>query len=138
MRRCIMVLSIFNDLYRLNREMNRVLNSGKTNYNYWPEVNIYSNENEYMVVSKIPGIDKNDVAITFKDNSIRIAGERKVEDTSDANYHLRERKSGKFERNFLFDEKVDVDKATAEFKNGILLVKVLKSPESKPVKIEIK
>jgi HSP20 family protein len=140
-----MVISIFNDLYRLNREMNRVLTfAGKsdatvrTNYGYWPEVNVYSNENEYVLAAKIPGIEKNDVSISIKDNSLKIAGERKNEENPDANYHLRERKSGKFERNFLLDEKVDADKVTAEIKNGILLIKVPKSPESKPVKIEVK
>jgi len=133
-----MILSIFNDLYRLNREMNRVLNTGRINTNYWPEVNVYSNENEYMLTAKIPGVDKNDISISFKDNSIRITGEKKEGANNDVNYHLKERKSGKFERNFLLDEKVDIDKVTAEIKNGLLLVKVPKSPESKPVKIEIK
>jgi len=133
-----MVFSIFNDLYRLNREMNRVLNTGTANYNYWPEVNIYSNENEYMAVAKAPGFDKDDISLSLKDNSLRITGERKAEIIEEANYHLKERKAGKFERNFLLDEKVDAGKITAEIKNGILLVKIPKSPESKPVKIEIK
>jgi len=53
-----MVISIFNDLYRLNREMNRVLSSGRTRNDYWPEVNVYANENEYMVAAKIPGIER--------------------------------------------------------------------------------
>jgi len=133
-----MIFSIFNDLYRLNKEMNRVLSTGRTDNNYWPEVNIYSNESEYMVSAKIPGIDKNDISISLKDNSLRISGEIKEEINDNCNYHLKERKSGKFERNFLLDEKVDVDKISAEINNGILLVKVPKSPESKPVKIEIK
>jgi len=133
-----MVFSIFNDLYRLNREMNRVLTNGNAGYNYWPEVNVYSNENEYMVSAKIPGIEKNDIGITLKDNSLKISGERKVPEKHDVNYHLKERKTGKFERNFLLDEKVDANKVTAEIKNGILLIKVPKSPEAKPVKIEIK
>jgi len=133
-----MIFSVFNDLYRLNKEMNRVLSTGRTDNNYWPEVNIYSNENEYMVSAKIPGIDKNDISISLKDNSLRISGEIKDEVKDNCNYHLKERKAGKFERNFLLDEKVDVDKISAEINNGILLVKVPKSPESKPVKIEIK
>jgi HSP20 family protein len=133
-----MTFTIFNDLYRLNREMNRLLSTGKTGFEYWPEVNIYSNENEYMVAAKIPGIDKNDVTISFKDNSLKITGEKKANESQDNNYHLKERKSGKFERNFLLDERVEADRISAEINNGILLVKVPKSPESKPVKIEIK
>jgi len=137
-----MVISILNDLYRLNREMNRLSFPAKTFFTgrtgYWPEINVYSNENEYMAAVKIPGVEKDDISISFKDNSLKIAGERKSNADNEANYHLRERQAGKFERNILLDEKIDVDKVTAELKNGILLVKIPKSPESKPVKIEIK
>jgi len=133
-----MDISIFNDLYRLNREMNRVLSGGRTRNDYWPEVNVYANENEYMVAARIPGIEKDNLSISLKDNSLKLTGERKYEENAGVNYHLRERKTGKFERNFLLDEKVDADKITAEVKNGILLIKVPKSPETKPVKIEIK
>jgi len=133
-----MVISIFNDLYRLNREMNRVLSGSRTGYDYWPEVNVYVNEHEYMVAAKTPGIDKNDISISIKDNSLKISGEKKNPENQEINYHLKERKTGKFERNFLLDEKVDAEKITAEINNGILLVKVPKSPETKPVKIDIK
>lgn len=135
-----MIISIFDDLYRLNREMNRLLYSetrtGTTTY--WPEVNIYGNDNEYMVVAKVPGVDKNDIAISLKDNSLKISGEKKSVSNPNANYHMKERKTGKFERNFVLDEKVDVDKINAEIKNGLLLIKIPKKPETKPVKIEIK
>lgn len=137
-----MVFSILNDLYRLNREMNRLTFPTKTFFTgrtgYWPETNVYANENEYMVAVKIPGVEKDDISISFKDNSLKINGERKSNSDKETNYHMRERQTGKFERNILLDEKIDVDKVTAELKNGILLVKVPKSPESKPVKIEIK
>jgi len=132
------MLSIFNDLYRLNREMNRVLGSGRVEYGFWPEVNVYANENEYMVVAKVPGMAREDIAISMKDNSLKIAGEMKKAEQTNVNYHLRERKSGKFERNLLLDEKFEVEKITAEISNGLLLIKIPKSPETKPVKIEIK
>lgn len=134
-----MIISIFDDLYRLNREMNRILYSGSRNVTtYWPEVNIYSNDKEYMVVAKVPGIDKNEVSISLKDNSLKINGEKKSAENDNANYHLKERRTGKFERNFILDEKVDVEKINAEMKNGLLLIKIPKKPETQPVKIDIK
>jgi len=134
-----MLLNIFDDLYRLNREMNRLLYTGeRTRTTNWPEVNIYENEGEYMVLAKVPGIDKNDISISLKDNSLKIAGEKKIPVNENFNYHLRERKYGKFERNFLLNEKIETEKINAEVKNGFLLVKIPKSPETKPVKIEIK
>ncbi|HOV15230.1 MAG TPA: Hsp20/alpha crystallin family protein [Spirochaetota bacterium] len=136
-----MLTTFFDDLYRLNREMNKFLGSGKRERYYatnWPEVNIYDNENEYVVVSTIPGVSKENVNISLKDNSLKISGERKINIPENANYHLRERKEGKFERNFLLNDKVDPNGITAELKNGLLLVKLQKAAETKPITIAIK
>jgi len=133
-----MVVNIFDDLYRLNREMNRILyGMGPAKSSYWPEANIYENESEFMIVAKVPGIDKKDISISFKDNSLKISGTKKSTNNNEVNYHLKERKTGDFERNFLLDVKIDANNIKAETKNGLLLIKAPKSPESKPVKIDI-
>jgi len=129
----------FDDFYRFNRELNRVLRTGSTNrwVRGWPETNIYENKNEFVVVAKVPGLEKSDISITFQDNALRLSGEKKGDGNEKAKYHLKERKTGKFERNFILNEKVDVDKAMAEVKNGLLLVKIPKSPETQPKSITI-
>jgi len=101
-------------------------------------VNVYENHDDYIVVARTPGIDKNDVNITIKDNSLKITGERKKDTLENANNYLDERFSGKFERSFLLNEKIDADKIDAEMKNGLLIIKLPKSPESKPRNITIK
>ncbi len=135
-----MYRTIFDDLYRLNREMNRLFTgSGKYSYStYWPEINLYENQSEYVAVVNIPGVEKDKIAISYKDNSLKISGEKGSEKETSANYYLKERKTGKFERNIMFQEKVEADKIGAEMKNGFLLVKIPKSPEAKPVTIAIK
>jgi len=134
-----MLVSVFNDLYRINREMNRMLyGRDKVSHTYWPEVNIYENDNSFMVLASVPGMKKEEISISLKDNSLKITGTKKSSEGDDVNYHLRERKHGNFERNFLLDEKVDVNNISAEIKNGLLLIKIPKSPETKPVKIDIK
>lgn len=129
------------DFYRLNNEFNRLLSTGRNSRFYntttWPEVNVYDNEDEYVVVASIPGVKKEDINITLKDNSLKIGGERKTKTSDDTNYHLKERKEGKFERNFLLNDKVDPNGVTAELKNGLLLVKLQKALETKPVTISI-
>lgn len=133
-----MLTSVFNDLYRINREMNRMLyGRDETKYSYWPEVNIYEKEDSFMVLANVPGMSKDEISISLKDNSLKISGTKKTGE-NDINYHLRERKHGDFERNFLLDEKVDVNNISAEMKSGLLLIKIPKSPETKPVKIDIK
>jgi len=133
--------TIFNDLYDLSRSIDRVFvnySPGKYRAYKWPEVNIYENHDDYIVVARLPGIDKNDVNINLKDNALKISGERKKEKLDNSNIYLDERYSGKFERSFLLHEKIDAEKIDAEMKNGLLIIKLPKSPEAKPRNITIK
>jgi len=133
--------TIFDDLYDIGRSIDKVF-SGYSPRRFgtykWPETNVYENHDDYIVVSKLPGVDKKDVNITLKDNALKISGERKKDKLEKSNLYIDERFSGTFERNFMLGEKVDADKISAEMKNGILIVKLPKSPETKPKSINIK
>lgn len=134
-----MLATIFDDLYNLQNELDNFLFSDyRVRRSRFPRVNIYENDDEYVVSAELPGVDKNDVSIILKDNSLKISGEIKKDKNKKDNAHLEERHEGNFERNILLNEKVDADKINAELKNGILLVKIPKSPETKPVSINIK
>jgi HSP20 family protein len=134
-----MLATIFDDLYNLQSELDDILFSDyRVRRSRFPRVNIYENDDEYVVSAELPGVEKNDVSITLKDNSLKISGEIKRENNDKKNAHLEERHTGKFERNFILNERVDAEKINAELKNGILLVKIPKSAETKPVSINIK
>ena len=97
-----MLSTILDDLYDLNRNINRIFDSTPSyKYYYWPEVNIYNNNNEFVVIAKLPGLKKEDVSIVLKDNSLKISGEKKKEENENRGCYLDERYTGKFERNFL-------------------------------------
>ena len=134
-----MYKTIFDDLFDLNREMNRVFRdagiSGKPN---WPETNTYENNDEYILVSKVPGIEKENIEITLKDNSLSIKGKRTKESDEALKKHLEERFSGEFERNIMLNNKIDIDNIKAEATDGLLIIKLPKSAEMKPKKIAIK
>jgi len=137
----MLVETIFDDLYDLSRSIDRMFGaySPRRFRTYkWPNANIYENHDDYIVVAKIPGVDKNDVNITVKDNSLKITGERKKDKHENANVYLDEINSGKFERSFLLNEKIAADKIDAEMKNGLLIIKLPKTPETKPRNITIK
>jgi HSP20 family protein len=106
--------------------------------NKWPHANIYENHDDYVIVAKVPGVEKNDISVAIKDNSLKISGERKKENHENATNYFDERFSGKFERSFLLNEKIDADKIDAEMKNGLLMIKLPKSPEVKAKNITIK
>ena len=130
--------SVFNDLFRINRELSSFLNSGRIKRGYsWPELNLYESKEGYTVALRVPGIAKEDIEISYKDNSLKISGEKKVDINDKASYHLREREEGAFERNIVLRDKIEADKIGAQLENGILIIKVPKSPEAKPKNINI-
>ncbi len=134
-----MYKTIFDDLFELNREMNQVFSrAGMGGRKNWPETNTYESNDEYILVSKVPGMVKDDIEITVKDNSLTVKGKRNKETPENSKLHMDERFSGNFERNFLVNEKIDIDNIKAEASNGLLIIRLPKSPEMKPKKIKIK
>ncbi|HPC35309.1 MAG TPA: Hsp20/alpha crystallin family protein [Candidatus Marinimicrobia bacterium] len=104
-----------------------------------PEVDIEEKDTEYIVNVELPGVKKDDVKISLKDNVLTISGEKKrVKKINKKNFYQCERVFGSFERSFRLPELVDQEKIAAEFKNGVLNIVIPKSPESKPKSIEIK
>ena len=104
-----------------------------------PSCDIYETENEIILKAEIPGMKKEDVKVNLQDNLLTLSGERKFEgETKKENYHRIERRYGVFTRSFMLPPTVDAKKITAEFKDGLLEVKLPKTEEVKPKGMEIK
>lgn len=132
-----MFSTIYDELFNLNREMNRIFRDQGYSSRYYPQTNIYENQDEYIIVAKMSGVPKEQLSITLKDNTLTISGDRKKEQHEKAVHHLAERYHGKFERSFMINEKIDADSINADLNNGLLMLKLSKSAETKPKKIEI-
>ena len=104
-----------------------------------PAVDIYETKDNLVIKAEIPGIEKKDVSIEVKDNTLKLKGERKYEkDVKEENYHRMECSYGSFQRTFSLPATVDQEKISASFKNGMLEVTLPKKEEKKPKQIEIK
>lgn len=104
-----------------------------------PSCDIYETENEIVVKAEIPGVKKEDVKLSVQDNVLTLSGERKFEEeTKKENYVRVERGYGSFTRSFTLPPSVDAKKISAEFKDGLLEVKLPKLEEAKPKEVEIK
>ncbi|MFP7754150.1 Hsp20/alpha crystallin family protein [Thermodesulfobacteriota bacterium B35] len=104
-----------------------------------PSVDIYDDGDDMVLKAEIPGIKKDDLDVTITDEAITISGEKKQEEKVDKeNYHRIERRYGSFSRSFRLPDNVNAGKAKAEFKDGVLEVRIPKTKESKKKKIEIK
>ena len=107
--------------------------------NEWmPLVDITEDENEYLITSELPEVKKDDVKVTVENGVLTITGERKFEkEEKNKTYHRIERSYGSFARSFVLPDDGDAGKVNAEFKDGLLKVRVTKSEKAKPKQIEV-
>lgn len=121
----------------LNNFTNLFENIFKEN-KFSPKIDISENTENYFVDVEISGIEKKDVKITLKDNTLRIEGEKK-NFRNENTLTNSERLFGIFNREFELPENVDKSNIQAEFTNGILTISLnkLKSEQKNEINIKI-
>ena len=104
-----------------------------------PRVDITEDDKEYVIKADLPEVKKEDVKLTVQDDVMSISGERKYEkEEKGKKYHRVERAYGSFMRSFTLPEDADGGKVNAEYKDGVLNVRLPKSEKAKPKSIEVK
>jgi HSP20 family protein len=99
-----------------------------------PNVDIGETPDEFFVVAEFTGVKKEDLKVTKEDDVITISGNKKKE--KEGEYLLEEIKQGDFSRSFMLPENVDKEKIQAEFKGGILRIRMPKKEKvSKTVEV---
>jgi HSP20 family protein len=102
-------------------------------------LDVIENEDEYLVRASLPGLNPDDLEITYINNALTIKGEVKGEnEVKESRYHLRERRYGSFARSILLPSNVSAEKIEAKYENGVLTLKLPKAEEAKPKKIDVK
>jgi HSP20 family protein len=139
-----------NELHRLRREMDHLF-SGVAPHRGWPlgflpgagarqypRVNLVETAEGFLAEALAPGVDPGSFDVSVKDNVLTISGEKVApqEVASDA-YHRTERSAGRFTRSLELPAEVDVDKVTAAYREGILLITLPKAPAARPRRIDI-
>ncbi len=129
---------------RINRMFNDTFFKGGTasdeltGHTWNPVVDILDNDNSIVIKADLPGVDKKNISIDYKDRVLTLKGER-VDDSEvkDEHYYKRERVSGSFMRSFTLPASVDADKISADYKEGVLKIEIPKPEEQKPNRITI-
>ncbi len=97
-----------------------------------PSIDIYEEGDDVVVKAELPGMKKEDIEIHLTEDSITISGEKKKEEKVEKKgYYRHERSYGSFARSFSLPTDVRTDDAKAEFKEGILEVRIPKTEEAK-------
>lgn len=127
----------FNRLF--NDAFSRALGEGSMGTSGWtPAVDIYETDQSVVLKAELPGIDPKDVEIRVEDGTLWLKGERKFEkEVKEEGYRRIERQYGSFMRSFPLPAAVDSEKATAEYKDGVLSLTLPKREEAKPKTIKV-
>lgn len=104
-----------------------------------PLVDISEDDQEYRIKVELPEVKKEDVKVTAEAGTLTIMGERKFEqEEKGRKYHRVERAYGSFGRSFSLPDDASPAKVTAEFKDGVLTVHLVKDEKAKPQHVEVK
>ena len=104
-----------------------------------PPVDIYQNgEHEVVLKAELPDMTREDIDITVDNGTLTIRGEKKFSgEVKEESFHRIERRYGAFSRSFSLPQTVDTGKVGAEYKNGVLTVRLPLREEAKPRQIKV-
>ena len=103
-----------------------------------PAVDVYETDKEFVLKAELPGVDPKDVEVRVEDSTLYLKGERKFEkETKEENYHRVERSYGTFTRSFSLPHTINTEQIHADYRNGVLTIRLPKREEAKPKQIKI-
>jgi len=106
---------------------------------FTPPVDIYQSENAFVVIAEMPGVDESSVDITLEKGILTIQGESH-RDALETGYRLvrSEAPVGNYRRMFRLSEEVDLERADAVMKDGVLRLTLPKHENARPRKISVR
>ena len=130
----------------LQRRMNRLFEgydagrwptSARATTGSWPPINLYDAGDDLMIKALVPGLSEKDIQISGNQEVLTISGERKVDAPEGYSVHRQERGNVRFSRSFTFPCRLDMERASASVKDGVLTIKLAKAAEAKPRQITV-
>jgi HSP20 family protein len=134
----------FRDMLSLRADMDRLFKSlfgeiPEEKEGFWaPVMDIEEDNDNIMVKAEIPGMKKEDIKVSVRNNVLMISGERAQEkELKNKTYHRVERYYGKFSRTITLPSEVETDKIKASYKDGVLCVTLPKPESKRPKQIDV-
>ena len=135
--------SMWDEMERVQREMNRLFNSSFINRPSFPAefpaINIWAQNDGVVLTAEVPGINPDEMDISVVGQTISISGNREMNEAGDqTRFHRQERQNGKFARSVELPFTVDANNVQASFEKGILTITLPRVEAEKPKKITVK
>ena len=121
-----------------NRQLSDWLGSSTAGMGSYPSINVFQQGDDLVAIIELPGVNKADINIQAKGDTIRIAGRKSIDYPEDVSLHRRERLSGSFDRTLVVPMQIDPDAIKAEYNNGLLALFIPRAEQDKPRTIEIR
>jgi HSP20 family protein len=104
-----------------------------------PPVDIYHNgDREVVLKAELPDMTREDIDITVDQGTLTIKGDKKLSsEVKEEQFHRIERRYGTFSRSFTLPPSVDATKVSADYRNGVLTVRLPLREEAKPRQIKV-
>lgn len=125
-----------NPFVALRRDFERKL--GLDSVAGFGEMSVVEFADRWVISVDVPGVRESELDLTFEDDTLVIAGERKLTLTDDAKEIFNDRHSGKFRRVLRIREGIDRNSIDAELRDGVLTLTLKRLPESSPMKISVR
>ena len=135
----------FQEMLNLRRTVDRLFDNASQDHD-WAQstpwglaVDVVENKDDFIVKASVPGINPDDLDISYVDDTLTIKGEVKSEnEVKEDQYHLRERRYGTFSRSITLPTKIKGDAIDASYQNGVITLRLPKAEDVKPKRIAIK
>lgn len=105
---------------------------------YMPMVNIKDEDKNYIVELAAPGMDKKDFSIKLENNTLTISSEKEENVEKNTNYTIKEYSFSSFSRSFTLPKNTKFEQINADYKNGVLSIKIPKKEAEAKLNREIK
>jgi HSP20 family protein len=138
----MLTIDPFDTLFAFQRALENRLSSdwlsGATaSMGTYPPVNVFQRGDDLVAIVELPGVNKEDLNIQAKENTLRIAGRKSIDFPDDVSLHRRERLVGLFDRTLVLPMQVDPDGIKAEYNDGLLALFIPRAERDKPRTIQI-
>jgi len=140
-----MALSVadpFDALLRFQRALEQQLDSdwlenATSGVGAFPSINVFQRGSDFVAIIELPGVSKDDLGLEVRGNTIRISGKKTVDYGGKASMHRRERIAGNFDRTINLPVRLDPNRITADYRDGILALSLPRAESDKPKAIKI-
>ena len=131
------------ELATLQTEMSRLMNglaegNGRTNESWVPAVDVWETDNDLVYAFDLPGVSEEQISIELQDDMLTVSAQReRSQERAEDGFVRFERRFGSFSRAVGVPQGVTEDKVKADYRDGVLEIRVAKPETQKPKKITL-